>query len=149
MLATWKEALNWFFTEGRGQSGVVAAVPAARAHKRIASETDAATTITDVPPTAAADMGKTDWERRLIRTLRSRHYQWRTEQTYRQWAWRFVQWLERRTAVGTDRRAVRLEPTNAAPGRRALPTTLEDATADDVKEFLSDLATRSSVSAST
>lgn len=39
--------------------------------------------MTDVPPLAVADLGKTNWERRLIEVLRTRHYQCRTEQTYR------------------------------------------------------------------
>jgi site-specific recombinase XerD len=70
-------------------------------------------------------LGKTDWERKLIRVLRSRHYQWRTEQTYRQWAWRFAAWLERRQKQ------------------------VEQADAAAVREFLTDLATRSRISAST
>jgi integron integrase len=124
MLAEWKEALNWFFKEGRKRGNVVPAVPSGR-RRFGASGTDATTTATDVPPAAAADLGKADWERRLICTLRSRHYQWRTEQTYRQWAWRFDSWMQQRARC------------------------LEEATASDVREFLSDLATRFRISAST
>jgi integron integrase len=87
------------------------------------------------------DLGKTDWEKKLIRTLRSRHYQWRTEQTYRQWAWRFSDWLEGRAPS-------RPQPASGHDG--AWPSKrLEDATAVDVRDFLSDLATRQRVSAST
>ena len=104
MLATWKEALNWFFTEGRKQTEAVAtARRAVRSHdsrgargdsrvrREAASCEDGATarpgnTITDVPTLGAADMGQTVWERRLIEVLRTRHYQWRTELAYRQWA---------------------------------------------------------------
>ena len=81
--------------------------------------------MTDVPTLAAADLGKTDWERRLVQVLRSRHYQWRTEQTYRGWARRFAEWLQVR-------------------GQR-----LEEAAPDGVRDFLSELATRQRVSAST
>jgi len=52
--------------------------------------------MTDIPSLASADLGKSDWEKILIRVLRSRHYQWRTEQTYRQWANRFARWMDAR-----------------------------------------------------
>jgi integrase len=105
MLATWKEALNWFFREGQKPS---VSVPIATTRRPPPS----GEVMSDVPPTAAADLGATEWEQRLIRELRSRHYQWRTEQTYRGWAHRF-------------------------------------ATNEHIRDFLSDLATRQRVSAST
>ena len=48
------------------------------------------------PPLAARDLGGPGWERDLIRVLRERHYEWRTEQAYRMWARRFAGWLEGR-----------------------------------------------------
>ena len=48
------------------------------------------------PPLAATDLGGPEWERALIRVLRERHYEWRTEQAYRMWARRFARWLEGR-----------------------------------------------------
>jgi integron integrase len=78
-----------------------------------------------VPSFGAADLGKSDWERKLIRELRGRHYRWRTEQTYRQWAWRFAHWLQARS------------------------NTIEKAEAPDVREFLSEIATRQRASVST
>jgi integron integrase len=45
------------------------------------------------PPLAAGDLGGPEWERDLIRVLRERHYEWRTEQAYRMWARRFAGWL--------------------------------------------------------
>jgi len=124
MLLRWKEAINWFFTEGRKRTGVRSQKSEFRRTGR-ASGTDAATPGTDVPLPAGGDLGKAEWEKKLIRVLRSRHYQWRTEQTYRQWAWRFHAWLQ------AHRRA------------------LESAGDADVREFLTDLATRSRISAST
>jgi hypothetical protein len=118
MLATWKEALNWFFREGQKPS---VSVPIATTRRPPPS----GEVMSDVPPTAAADLGATEWEQRLIRELRSRHYQWRTEQTYRGWAHRFAKWLNPRgVSVG-------------------------DATNEHIRDFLSDLATRQRVSAST
>lgn len=113
MLANWKDALNWFFDESKRQ-------PAPTVHPERPADV-----MTDVPSFGAADLGKSGWERKLIRELRGRHYRWRTEQTYRQWAWRFANWLQQREA------------------------TVEHATADDVREFLSAIATRQRASAST
>ncbi len=86
----WKQALNWFFKEGRRTSG--AGSPG-------------------VPSVGQADTGRTDWERRLIERLRLGHYSWRTEQTYREWAWRLAGFM----------------------GSRGL----EAATGEEVKAFLS------------
>jgi integron integrase len=82
-MATWKAALNWFFhaaASGGARSSQLPK-PCARAKE---------------PPLAAMDLGGPEWERKLIRELRTRHYQWRTEQAYRMWARRFAEWLERR-----------------------------------------------------
>ena len=71
----WKEALNWFFRE-------------ARAHR--------APALHGAPPLGRVDLGQTDWERRLIERLRQLHYAWRTEETYRGWAWRYHEFLDSR-----------------------------------------------------
>ena len=84
----WKEALNWFFREGRLHSALRP---------------------TGVPSAGQADTGRTPWERRLIERLRLNHYSWRTEQTYREWAWRFAQFLGHRdleSATGEDLKAM-------------------------------------------
>jgi len=111
-LALWKEALNWFFREGGKQSSHRAPLPSPG-------------WAGDVPPPAATDLGKTGWERRLIETLRTGHYQWRTEKTYRGWAVRFAHWLEYRGG------------------------SVEGCEAAHVRDFLSELATHERISAST
>jgi len=80
-----------------------------------------------VPPPAATDLGGPEWERQLIRELRTRHYQWRTEQAYRMWGSRFANWL------AAQRR-----------GRSVL-----EAEEVDVRDYLSDLATRQRVAVAT
>ena len=110
--ATWKAGLNWFFKEA-GQPGSAG------------TAATAGPVLTGVPTLGATDLGKTEWEQRLIGELRGGHYRCRTEQTYRGWAWRFVRWL-------------------AEGGKR-----LEQVTEGDVKEFLSRLATRQRASGST
>jgi integron integrase len=99
---SWKDALNWFFHEGR---------------KRAAPRPDG------VPTLGRADTGRTAWESRLIERLRLKHYSWRTEQTYREWAWRLARFV----------------------GARGL----DKATGEDVKGFLSELAVRGRVSVAT
>ena len=90
-LATWKAALNWFFTaapsapSGGAVAKTLKADPAAKPCVRGKE-----------PPLATTDQGGPDWERALIKVLRERHYEWRTEQTYRMWARRFAGWLENR-----------------------------------------------------
>ena len=126
LLASWKGALNWFFLMAKsapsgvassggalpGKSGFVepVAVPCARSKE---------------PPLAAADLGGPEWERKLVRVLRERHYEWRTEQAYRMWARRLVERLE--SFGGNVWAAGEIE----------------------VRDFLSDLATRQRVSVAT
>lgn len=100
--AVQKEALNWFFKHARSGNNYL---------------TD------DVPPLAKADMGRTDWERKMIPRIRNLHLQWRTEQTYRGWAWRFARFL------------------GSSP--------VESATEDQVRDYLTRLATLERVSAAT
>jgi integron integrase len=97
----WKEGLNWFFREGKKYS-----TPQPEG----------------VPTLGRADTGATPWESRMIERLRLRHYSWRTEQTYREWAWRLDHFMG---------------------------GSLESATGEDLKAFLTDLAVRSRVSVST
>ena len=100
----WKEALNWFFRE-------------ARAHR--------APALHGVPTLGHADLGQTDWERRLIKRLRELYYAWRTEETYRGWAWRYNEFLGLRERE------------------------LGKAGAEDLRAFLSELAVKHRVSVAT
>jgi integron integrase len=98
----WKSGLNWFFVEGRRSSAWAPGGEPAPGH---------------------ADTGATPWERRLIERLRLNHYSWRTEQTYREWAWRLDRFMSRKG--------------------------MEEATGEEVKEFLTELAVKGRVSVST
>src|SRR5437867_2964761 len=71
----WKKALNWFFRE-------------ARTHRSLA--------LHGAPTLGRVDLGQTDWQRRPIERLRQLHYAWRTEETYRGWAWRYSESLDSR-----------------------------------------------------
>ena len=102
-LAVWKEALNWFFKmAGRGASPDAALNDADGAHGVTRPALEAAAVPCargKEPPLAATDLGGPEWERELIRVLRERHYEWRTEQAYRMWARRFAGWLEGRSVT--------------------------------------------------
>ncbi len=98
----WKEGLNWFFRAGRQHTSVARGA---------------------VPALNQADTGAVAWEQRLIERLRIQHYAWRTEQTYREWAWRLADSVQ--------------------------PRELETATGEDLKAYLSELAVKGRVSRST
>jgi integron integrase len=127
-MATWKQALNWIFQAARTQrlfADPTRAETAASTARRFESAGPTEGPTMDVPTFAAKDLGRTAWEQRLVRELRTRHYQWRTEKTYRMWANRFARWLEDRGG------------------------TVEAATEGHVRDFLSDVATQQRGSAST
>jgi integron integrase len=94
--------LNWFFRAGRQHTSVARGV---------------------TPALNQADTGAVGWEQRLIERLRIQHYAWRTEQTYREWAWRLADFVR--------------------------PRELDAATGEDIKGFLSELAVKGRVSKST
>lgn len=56
------------------------------------------------PPPAASDLGMEPWERDLIKAIRERGFLWRTEQTYREWAVRFARFVAPRSpyAAGAE-----------------------------------------------
>jgi integron integrase len=143
-LGNWREAIRWFFREGGKQKPAGEwRAPLRRGHQsasRIADATErvAPNTMADVPSLGAADTGCEEWERRVIRHLRTGHYRWRTEQAYRQWAGRFVRWLETRT---TSPHPVPLPASGERVSEGRVRNHVESATADDVRKFLSELAT--------
>jgi integron integrase len=136
-LASWKAAINWFFKEGKHQLRKPLGVPSPAGR---ASQT---TFGAKVPPLAATDLGGPVWERKLIRELRTRHYGWRTEQAYRMWANRFAKWL------GESRRGIDTSPSIPLPGRGGEGGSIEAAGELEVRDFLSDLATRQRVAVAT
>jgi integron integrase len=131
-MAVWKAALNWFFQMAK-------TVPASCAPFGGAGFRSAPATFNPdpggppaapcarekEPPLAATDQGGPEWERRLIQVLRERHYEWRTEQAYRMWARRLAGRLE--SFGGNVMAAGEIE----------------------LREFISDLATRQRVAVAT
>lgn len=54
------------------------------------------------PKPAASDLGRSEWEKALIRTMRLRGLLWRTEETYRKWANRFAAFIAPKTPYAAD-----------------------------------------------
>jgi integron integrase len=154
-LAAWKAGLNWFFKTapmGKGQGTFNIQ------HSTSNIELGTACAREKEPPLAATDLGGPEWERKLIRELRTRHYEWRTEQAYRMWARRFAGWLEGRkhgsdTSPGARDEVcaphlIRPAATFSPERRRNLPdrggegSLIESAGENELRDFLSDLATR-------
>ncbi len=101
-----REALRWFFRAARQQPANVeaapCAVPAGHGRER---PVDAPGAGLREPPAAGSDLGGADWERDLIQAVRRKGFLWRTENTYRQWAARFAEFMRPRSpyaAEGTD-----------------------------------------------
>ncbi len=107
-----REALRWFFRTAWARQSLTPGhppPPVEEAAPKICPE--------------QADNGSVPWERELIKRLRVGHYQWRTEQTYRDWIWRFSAWMA--------------------------PRLVEDATDGDIKDYLTHLAVERHIAAST
>ncbi|HVU16555.1 MAG TPA: integron integrase [Candidatus Didemnitutus sp.] len=86
-----REALRWFCLAGRSSVASLRRMPTGGA--------------AELPPPAATDLGGSDWERALVRTVREKGFLWRTESTYRAWAHRFARFLSPRSpyaAAGDD-----------------------------------------------
>lgn len=140
-----RPALRWFFEEGsknrlasgHGSAGDVTAAKLRSSQPESNSVGDGSSQdakaesrillpgaqIRKEPIHGARDVGESDWERRLVRAIRSRGFSWRTEETYRQWAKRFSAYLA--------------------------PLAPESARSAEVQAFLDDMAVRWRASAST
>jgi len=126
-----REAVRWFFRAAKrlGMSNIQHGMSndeGGEGGTRNAEHSSLNAQIEEVPTAVEpekVDLGETPWERKLVEKLRVGHYQWRTETSYREWARRFCAWLGTRT--------------------------LEEAGDEDIKRFLTELAVKQRLSAST
>jgi integron integrase len=81
----------------------------------------------DVPPLAANDQGGADWERDLVKAVRTRGFLWRTEETYRAWAARFAQFLRPRSPYAATADDLGAFLSELAVKQRAMPATQKQA----------------------
>jgi len=102
-----REALRWFYREGRNAGPVAEGLPVKINAERIESSTTdwsprPAARRPMEPAAAASDLGGEPWERDLIKAVRERGFLWRTEQTYREWAVRFARFIAPRSPYAAD-----------------------------------------------
>lgn len=123
-----RAALLWFVRagrkQGRGQSHL--AVPAAQT--RDPAVAGFRRHSGGVPPPAAArDLGNEPWEKALITAVRSRHLLWRSEQTYRMWTRRFVDFIAPAKPVSAGAQEIKSFLTDLAVIQRCSPSTQKQA----------------------
>ena len=129
-----REALRWFFREGRrrmagGENGPVEkGKPVGGSRTGFPGETTPSLAARPlVPPSAQTDLGGADWERALIRACRTAGFLWRTEETYRGWALRFSRHIAPRSPYGAGVEEVGDFLTALAVQQRASPSTQKQA----------------------
>jgi integron integrase len=119
-LEQWKEALRWFFREGKR----CGAMTAGEGLGSDSGEVRPSRREAPAPPTVTdSSKSSPDWRQHAIRVIRVRKYSYRTEQSYVEWLARFARFVQ-----GAD---------------------LARFGATEVRAFLDDLAVRGKVSAST
>lgn len=84
-----KDALRWFVMTGRRYAEARVTHATERSPKQALQRSNLV-----APPPAASDIGGPEWEQKLIHAIRTRGFLWRTETTYREWAARFVQFIQ-------------------------------------------------------
>ena len=102
------QALRWYYDQGRrlrtraaAERGVGTPQTAPRwagASAKPAGDDYVVLSMNDVPPLGKADLGGPPWERKLVARIRELHLAWKTEKTYRYWAWRLVRFSASKTA---------------------------------------------------
>lgn len=126
-----RAALRWFVT--RGQFGLARwAEKGAPPQKNVVFD-HAVQSVTpkktrgSEPPRAGSDLGTQAWERALIAASRRHGFLWRTEQTYREWAGRFVHFIAPRSPQTADEREVGAFLSSLAVQHRASQSTQKQA----------------------
>jgi integron integrase len=79
------------------------------------------------PRRAADDLGAPGWEAALVMAVRKKGFLWRTEQTYREWAARFAEFIAPRSPMTADEREVGAFLSSLAVQQRASRSTQKQA----------------------
>ena len=129
---TRRQALRWYYDKGRkvqAENSSVTRSPGdstglntSRQGVKKSAEGKLAE-INDVPSLGPLDLGGPAWERKLVARIRELHLAWKTEKTYRLWAWRLARFCE--------------------------PTPVEELTHEDLRGWLSHLAVKGRVAVAT
>jgi integron integrase len=128
-----RAALRWFFQGSRRIPSAGDSAQAQVSGKAIHQESSTDPTPrrealrSTVPPCAETDQGGADWERDLVKAVRTRGFLWRTEETYRGWAARFAQFLRPKSPYAATAEDVGAFLTALAVRQRAMPSTQKQA----------------------
>lgn len=122
-----REALRWFYREGRQASSVAAQGVVTKQAGVDPGWTRRPAPRPTEPPPAAGDLGSEPWERDLIKAARERGFLWRTEQTYREWAQRFARFIAPRSPHAASGEEVAAFLSALAVQGRASPSSQKQA----------------------
>ncbi len=122
-----REALRWFYREGwkppvRDARGGAAESTTGTTRSILRPEPPAGVLRPMEPKPAAQDLGESDWEQALIKTMRVRGLLWRTEETYRMWARRFANFIAPKSPHAAGAGEVGAFLTDLAVRTRASPS---------------------------
>jgi len=108
-----RDALRWFVMVGRREGSAGGKRPESSNLKP--------------PPPAAQDTGGSEWEQALIQTIRQRGFLWRTEQTYRLWAARFVEFIQPKSPMAAGGEELSAFLSWLATSQRSSPSSQKQA----------------------
>ncbi len=114
-----REALKWWYQAAlrSGADGLGQDAGAAPVVRRLAG----------TAPRAIDDLGRSGWERALVKAVREKGFLYRTETTYRAWAAKFAAFLRPRTPEVAEGRDIADFLSKLAVEQRASPSTQKQA----------------------
>lgn len=116
-------ALRWFYREGSRKQGAPATTATPDDPKAAPFAPVKRSALRPMEPRPAAqDLGTSEWEKALIKTMRLRGLLWRTEETYRSWARRFAAFITPKTPYAAGAEEVGAFLTDLAVRTRASPS---------------------------
>ncbi len=119
-----RPALRWCFKAGKEAELVEENT---RVQVRSGSESASRQLRGKPPPPGALDLGGADWERDLIKAIREAGLLWRTEETYRGWAQRFVRFIGPLSPYAATKEEVGAFLSMLAVEHRVAPSTQKQA----------------------
>lgn len=117
-----RQALRWFFKAAKAAGSEEGKVQDRSGHALVSPQSHG-----KLPPLGALDLGGADWERDLIKAIREAGLLWRTEETYRGWARRFVRFIEPRSPYAASKEEVGAFLSMLAVEKRVAPSTQKQA----------------------
>jgi integron integrase len=129
LVAEMRLALRWFVLEAKRRREATPAVTAQRPGLQGAGQAVLRERSLDrsLPSIGAEGLDGPEWEQALVRALRRQGLLWRTEQTYRAWARRFVRFIRPKGPRLADKMEVKAFLEDLAVRQRVAPNTQKQA----------------------